>query len=246
MTVPVDTSHSSIPKPVCDKLQNGFTLVELLVVIAVIGILMAMLLSAISEAKERALITVTNVELAQAGLAIQMYYDDNGKFPPTQEDCSLGILTGHLYQLPRALTKGNYLPSKGRNVAMSTILEDHFNRGHTYKYKGVGDIIVDRDIIDKWDKAKLWVPTNFPANSSIDPNQGQWYDDPKTSPVSWVVFSLGPRYSEKWHVEKLGEDGYARYPVPKELWYTPKERRGFIVRMRLKNGAEIGSFERGL
>jgi hypothetical protein len=31
--------------------------------------------------------------------------------------------------------------------------------------------------------------------------------------------------------------------VPKELWYAPKERRGFIVRMRLKNGSQIGSFE---
>ena len=164
-----------------------------------------MLLSAIAQARERALITVTNVELAQAGLAIQMYYDDNGKFPPTQEDCGLGTLTSHLYQLPRALTKGNYLPPKLRTEAMSTILEDHFNRGHTYKYRSVGDVIVDRDIIDKWQKAQLWIPTNFPANSSIDPAKGQWYDDPKTSPVSWAVFSLGPRFSYQWLIGKLGE-----------------------------------------
>jgi hypothetical protein len=59
-------------------------------------------------------------------------------------------------------------------------------------------------------------------------------------PVSWVVFSLGPRFDQNWLEEKLGFED--RYPVPKELWYTPKQRRGFIVRMRLKNGTEIGSF----
>lgn len=256
MIISASTGHSSTPKFACDKQKNSFTLIELLVVIAVIGILAALLLSAISQARERAMITLTNMDLAYVGLAINMYYEDNKKFPPTQDDCGLGTLTAHLYQLPRVLTNG-YLPSpqNSRKVAMSTVLQDRFHPGgYTYKYKSVGDIILSANTIAKWQKAQLWVPTNFPTSSNIDTNsqwytKGQWYTDISTSPVSWVVFSLGPRYSDEWLTEKLGNypdnnynSSYNRYPVPKELWYTPRERRGFIVRMQLQNGTEIGSF----
>jgi hypothetical protein len=33
------------------------------------------------------------------------------------------------------------------------------------------------------------------------------------------------------------------YPVPKQTWYDPKTGTGVIVRMRLKKGRQIGSFE---
>jgi len=33
------------------------------------------------------------------------------------------------------------------------------------------------------------------------------------------------------------------YPVPHNTWYDPQTRQGVIVRMRLKNGTQIGSFE---
>jgi hypothetical protein len=59
--------------------------------------------------------------------------------------------------------------------------------------------------------------------------------------TSEQVFSLGPDFSEQWLEEKLGFEN--RYPVPKELWYTSEQRRGFVVRMRLRNGTQIGSFE---
>jgi prepilin-type N-terminal cleavage/methylation domain-containing protein len=239
-------------------MNRGFTLIELLVVIAIVAVLMGMLLPAVSRAREQAKVTVVNAELRQIGIALDMYFDDNRKYPPTHEDCGTGKLTDHLYQLPRALITNHYLPSMPKGQAMTTNLEDRYHLGHTYKYRSVGEIIVNRNVIERYMCAELWIPNNFPASSSIDPNAGRWRPDDDecnpysggnkhlfsyVSPVSWVVFSLGPRFSQDWLNEKLGVDNSNRYPVPKELWYMPKERRGFIVRMRLKNGSQIGSFE---
>jgi prepilin-type N-terminal cleavage/methylation domain-containing protein/prepilin-type processing-associated H-X9-DG protein len=65
---------------------RAFTLVELLVTIAVIALLAALLMPALGRAKESGRVAVCQGNLHQVGLALQLYVDDNRNTMPTMYD----------------------------------------------------------------------------------------------------------------------------------------------------------------
>ncbi len=71
--------------------RAAFTLVELLVVMAVIAILAGLLLPAVSQAKESGRATACLSNLRQIGLALQMYVQDNQNRMPIMRDRPAGM-----------------------------------------------------------------------------------------------------------------------------------------------------------
>jgi prepilin-type N-terminal cleavage/methylation domain-containing protein len=69
----------------------GFTLVELLVVIAIIGLLSTVAVVATKSARSRAIDAKRMANARQIIQAMQLYYNDNGKYPDAQGlGCSCG------------------------------------------------------------------------------------------------------------------------------------------------------------
>lgn len=219
--------HLSLLPGVRPASPCGFTLVELLVVMGILGLLAGLILPTLTRAVEKAKVVAVHGDLYQIGLALHMYAEDNGgRVPPVRANCN-SDLREHWCQLPVELATGRYLPSDsapGREAAM----EDRFNPGFTYKYAAPGPLILNGDPMGNYG---LWVPTNFP---NLESTNGRYYESPTECPVKWVVWSLGPKPRSNKSTSRFA-------PMSSTTWYKRTGDEGVIVRFATRDGLQFKS-----
>jgi hypothetical protein len=87
---------------------------------------------------------------------------------------------------------------------------------------------------------RLYVPVSFPAKCS---NELIGYSDRKTSPVKWVLFSLGPRYDIQ-AAERGNFPLNKGFPLVQDFWYSAKAGAGILTRIKMQNNEHIGTFRK--
>ncbi len=213
----------------------AFSLVELLVVVAIMALLASILLPALRAARLRARIVTAHVELRGIEVALQMYADGNGgALPPSRFSCNLRAAD----ELPIELARERLLPqcrklveqqSAGDFLIDAIQMRDVFAPHETYKYRAVGAAILNETtLIEPPNGARLWVPDSFPDCTG---ETGRYYADPRTSPVRYAIWSIGPDPQ----APKL-QDLPGRLPIPSRYWCRGPSYAGVITHFQGRDG----------
>lgn len=73
----------AVCRPRGGKRRNGFTLVELMVVIVIIGLLATVVMINVMPSQDRAMATKARADIATLGQAMEMYRLEGMRYPPT-------------------------------------------------------------------------------------------------------------------------------------------------------------------
>ena len=91
------------------KAQNGFTLIELMIVIVIIGILATLLIPRIMERPEEARRVKAKADIKTIESALKLYKIDTGNYPTTEQGLEALIRKPDTSPVPNKWREGGYL-----------------------------------------------------------------------------------------------------------------------------------------
>lgn len=94
------------PRP---SLQNGFTLIEVMVVVVILGILAAIIVPRIMGRPEEAKRTKAAVDIKGVEQALNLYKLDNGMYPDTEQGLEALVKKPETAPVPNKWKEGGYL-----------------------------------------------------------------------------------------------------------------------------------------
>ncbi|MEK7120637.1 MAG: prepilin-type N-terminal cleavage/methylation domain-containing protein [Patescibacteria group bacterium] len=117
------TSHikcSNAQKKQIPSLVSGFTLIELMVVIALIGILASVILASFSSVRERNRDSKRLSDVREIQKALSLYQIDNGRFPAPTNPTEIVTITGE-DEISLALEEGGHISAVPKDPQHDTL-----------------------------------------------------------------------------------------------------------------------------
>ncbi|TIH18064.1 type II secretion system protein GspG [Marinifilum sp. JC120] len=93
------------------KNQRGFSLIELMIVIVILGLLASMLVPKIMDRPNEARVTKAKMDMKALDSALKLYKLDTGRYPTTEQGLQALITKPESRPVPRNYRKGGYLDS---------------------------------------------------------------------------------------------------------------------------------------
>ena len=209
--------------PILRQARVGFSLVELLVVVALIALLIGILLPSLKSARRAARIVRAHADLRSCIQALEVYQlDYQGGLPPTHYSCSGGTA----FPLPPELALKQYLP-RTHDDKQAVNFADVFGEGETYRYRAPGPAWVNETTFMS-EGSYLYVPDDAPICRA---ETGEYINEPGQAAVRYAVWSVGPDPS----AAKL-LDFASRLPLPRRFWLGEGERSGVITHFLDREG----------
>ncbi|MGD8982874.1 MAG: type II secretion system major pseudopilin GspG [Desulfobacteraceae bacterium] len=116
------------------KFYPGFTLIEIMVVIVILGILATLIIPRFMGREEEARRTMARVQMESIETALKLYKLDNGVYPSTEQGLQALIEPPTIGQVPRKWREGGYLEK-------SRVPKDPWDNDYIYLSPGVhGDL----------------------------------------------------------------------------------------------------------
>ncbi len=99
-------------KQVNSRVQSGFTLIELMVVIVIIAILAAFVTPKLMHRVDEARVTEAKIQIKNIETSLRLFKADNGFYPSTEQGLQSLITQPEIGQIPENYKTGGYMEKR--------------------------------------------------------------------------------------------------------------------------------------
>lgn len=142
--------------------RTGFTLIEIMAVVLIIGLLTAIVGTAIFGQIDRANVTTARTQIKQIEAALDFYRMDNGRYPTTEQGLDALVNQPTIEPVPRHYRPEGYLQG-GR------VPPDPWGAAYEYESPGTHNAYG----VDIWS----FGADSQPGGSGVDADIGNWAED---------------------------------------------------------------------